>query len=206
MFSLQLLKMHKILQSCEYTSEGEKISEKEVLQKTYKILSEVKEYQGKAYLIGNGGSAGIASHFSIDLLNIVKISSFTFFDSNQMTCIANDYGYEKVFSLPLANAIGEKDLLIAISSSGASRNILEGVVTAKKKGAKVITYSGFFSNNPLRELGDINYWVDSSEYGVVETLHFFLLHTLIDFWHLYGDNDRKLAYARENQELSADSK
>lgn len=185
MFNEQLLKLSKVQQLSKYYLMQKCVSEQQVFSEVLDALYRVKNIQGKVYLIGNGGSAGIASHFSIDILNVLKIPSFTFYDSSQLTCLANDYGYEKIFSTPLSIALKEGDLLIAISSSGNSSNILEGVKTAKSLGTKIITFSGFSEENPLKKLGDINFWANSKEYGIVETIHFFWLHTIIDSWLKY---------------------
>ncbi len=99
----------------------------------HQCLVKIKNAKSKVYVIGNGGSAGIASHFSVDLINALKIPSLTLYDSNVMTCISNDYGYDQVFSHPLCLYLQPTDLLVAISSSGSSQNILNAAKVAKKK-------------------------------------------------------------------------
>src|SRR6185503_15029703 len=100
---------------------------------------------------------------------------------NLLTAIGNDCGYDQVFSLPLKKLMRPNDLLIAISSSGQSPSILNGATIAREKEAHVITFSGFKEDNPLRQMGDLNFWLDRVDYGLVETGHFFLLHTLVDY-------------------------
>jgi len=143
-------------------------------------LSEVYSSPSHVYVIGNGGSAGIASHMAIDLLNMAKIKAHTLYDLSSVTCIANDYGYENVFSKPLDIFLNEGDVLIAISSSGTSSNILNAVNEAQKKGVYILTLSGFSSDNPLRKFGMQNIWLDSHDYGVVEIGHAFILHNIAD--------------------------
>ena len=162
----------------------------EALQRARELLLRTKERQGIVYVVGNGGSAGIASHFCIDLLNTLAIPASTLVDSSVMTCMANDYGYEHVFDIPLRTLLKPADLLVAISSSGQSPNILNAVQTAIEKDSDVITFSGFAENNPLRTLGALNFWLSSRDYGLVEMGHFFLLHTLVDCW--------SLVYARQD--------
>ncbi len=180
MFSKQSFLLQKLIGSSVYSNKERELSEEEAFLATYVLLQKVKKEKGRAYFLGNGGSAAIASHFSVDWLNKLSIPSFTFYEISQITAIANDFGYEKVFSFPLEKCLQKQDLVIAISSSGESKNILQGVLAAQKKGANILTLSGFSEENPLRFLGDINYWVPSKEYGLVESAHFILLHTLVD--------------------------
>jgi D-sedoheptulose 7-phosphate isomerase len=182
MFQMRLEHLQEVLHQCSYETAGEKIHANKALRLVHSLLLSVKKNKGIAYVIGNGGSAGIASHFAVDLINALKIASNTLYDSNLMTCIGNDYGYDQIFSSPLKILLQPADLLVAISSSGASKNILNAVEVAKEKQVKVITLSGFLPNNPLRSLGDLNFWLDRRDYGLVEMGHFFLLHTIIDAW------------------------
>lgn len=139
--------------------------------------------KGIVYVIGNGGSAGIASHFCADLLRTLNISASTLFDSSVMTCFSNDYGYDCVFEKQLNISLKKQDLLVVISSSGESENILKAVKVANQKNTRVITLSGFSKNNHLRSKGELNFYLNSYDYGLVEMGHFFLLHTIIDTWN-----------------------
>lgn len=143
-------------------------------------LSIQREQKRSVYIIGNGGSAAVASHALIDFLNVAKLKVHVLHESSTITCMANDYGYENAFARVLETVLMENDLLIAISSSGQSQNICKAVLTAKNIGAKVITLSGFKATNPLRQLGDLNYWLNSTDYGFVEIGHQFILHNLSD--------------------------
>ncbi len=134
----------------------------------------------KIMIIGNGGSAAIATHMHNDLCNSVGIQAMTFNDSSQLTALANDHGYDQVFERPIDLWAKSGDLLIAISSSGKSENILKGVQAAKKKGCDVMTLSGFRSDNPLRQLGQVNFYIASQSYGEVEVSHISLTHYLTD--------------------------
>ena len=140
------------------------------------------EAQGKIIFIGNGGSAGIASHQAVDYWKNGKIRAIAFNDAALLTCVSNDYGYAHVFEKPLEMFAQSQDILFAISSSGRSENIVRGVRAAKKTGCQVITFSGFALDNPLRTLGDINFYVASQEYGPVEIAHLTLSHYLLDQW------------------------
>lgn len=134
----------------------------------------------KVIFIGNGGSAGIASHMAVDFWKNGGIKAVSFNDPSLLTCLANDYGYEFVFQKPI-NMFAEKgDVLFAISSSGRSKNILNGAAEAKKKGCSVITLSGFSKDNPLSKEGIINFYVPAPGYGYVEVLHQYICHFILD--------------------------
>ena len=140
----------------------------------------VKAKSGKVMVIGNGGSAAIASHMQNDLCQAAGIRAMVFTDASVLTARANDYGYESVYKQPAELWAEPDDLLVAISSSGQSENILQAVKAARSRGSRVITLSGFKDNNPLRSLGDINFYVASSDYGFVETAHSVITHFLTD--------------------------
>lgn len=135
-------------------------------------------FKGKILLIGNGGSAAVASHIANDLTKIgYRALSLT--DSAILTCLANDEGYIRIFDkwIKVHQEVG--DIVIAISSSGASVNILLGCARAKKLGP-LITFTGFDPDNPVREMGETNYWVPSHNYGVVEIVHLAILHGIVN--------------------------
>ena len=134
----------------------------------------------KIMFVGNGGSSGIASHLAIDFTKNGKLRSLAFNDAAALTCLGNDLGYEHVFAKQLEFHARPGDLLIAISSSGRSANILRAVSVARACDCKVVTYSGFTEDNDLRKTGDINFYVDSREYGFVEVSHVALCHAILD--------------------------
>ena len=156
------------------------LSIEEGLHNFYLTLSKLKDTSGCLYIIGNGGSAGVASHAATDFFNVAKIKTFTLHESSLLTCMTNDYGYENGFARMLDQVINKNDVLIAISSSGNSINIRNAADIAKKHQANIITLSGFSKDNPLRKMGDINIWLDSDDYGFVEIGHQFLLHNIAD--------------------------
>lgn len=165
----------------EITNQGsETLSHDDGYQAVIDLIMGVKQQGGIVYLVGNGGSSGIISHSSIDFINACKIAAHPLTDNSILTCLANDYGYENVFSKALEINFSAKDVLIAVSSSGSSQNILNAAATARSKGGKVITFSGFKPGNPLRTSGDYNFWIDSDNYGKVEIGHALLLHILTD--------------------------
>lgn len=136
---------------------------------------------GRVFIIGNGGSAAIASHMAEDYTKNGGIPMMAFNDAAMITCFANDLGYENIFKAAMEYYVAPYDLVIAISSSGKSPNILNGVQAAKDKRCDVITFSGFKPDNPLRKMGNLNFYVPDESYGNVEITHLSLLHAILDF-------------------------
>ena len=135
----------------------------------------------KAMLIGNGGSATLVSHMQNDLCASAGVRAMVFNEAPLLTALANDFGYPTAFRRLVELWADPADLLIAVSSSGKSDNILQAVQAAVDRGCQVITFSGFQPANPLRSLGDLNFYVSSNSYGFVETAHMSLMHALTDF-------------------------
>ena len=133
MFTHRFKELEAVVANCAYTSRQKAISESEALQSAIHLIHNASQSNGIVYVIGNGGSAGIASHFSNDLMKALKIPSQTLYDSNLLTCLANDLGYENIFRYPLHKLLRANDLLVAISSSGKSPNILNGVESSLQK-------------------------------------------------------------------------
>jgi len=163
-------------------SQSNEIPIENCTEQANRILTEIKNQKANLYLIGNGGSAAIASHAAIDFMNVAKISAHTLYDSAVLTCMANDYGYENSFSNIVSCTMTPNDMLIAISSSGKSKNIINATEIANQIGANIMTFSGFEQDNPLRLMGNINFWCNSSDYGMVEVAHQFILHNLSDLF------------------------
>ena len=153
----------------------------EVLLSISKKIKDVKDDNGKIIIVGNGGSAAIASHASIDFTKAAQIRSVTFNESSLLTCFSNDYGYDKWVAKALDFYADKQDMVILISSSGESKNIINGAIKAKKMGLPLVTLSGFSSNNNLRELGDVNLWIDSSQYNIIEIVHQTWILSIVDY-------------------------
>lgn len=155
------------------------------------ILSQVKT-NNKLIFIGNGGSAAIASHQAIDFWKNGGIRAVTFNDASLLTCISNDFGYKYVFEKPIEMFADHGDVLIAISSSGKSENILKGLKAARQKKCRIITLSGFSKRNTLRSLGDLNFYVPSNSYGFVEIIHLSICHCILDTIIRYKSSKKPL--------------
>ena len=151
------------------------------LQETKKILIETHKSKKKIMIFGNGGSAAIASHFSVDLTKNAKVRCMNFNESDLLTCFSNDFGYEKWVEKAVEFYGDEGDSLILISAGGNSPNMTNAAKQARKKKInKIITFTGNDKNNNLRKLGDINFWVDSKAYNHIENVHQILLLSLVD--------------------------
>jgi len=146
----------------------------------HKMLKSLENSDNKLIFIGNGGSAAIASHMAIDFWKNGRLPAISFNEGSLLTCIGNDYGFEYVFEKPVEMFAKEGDVMVAISSSGASKNILNATKTAKRKGVFVITLSGFSDKNPLLKCGDLNFYVPSNIYGIVEISHQVICHAILD--------------------------
>ena len=151
-----------------------------LLQKAVQKFKETYRKGRKLIFVGNGGSAAIASHVAVDLTKAGGVRAINFNEADLLTCFSNDYGYENWVEQALGFYADKGDLVILISSSGKSKNILLGAAKAQKMGLDVITFSGFKENNPLRKMGSLNFWVNSKSYNFVEMAHHVWLLAIVD--------------------------
>tara|TARA_B110000503_G_C7170223_1_gene423887 strand:+ start:3412 stop:3981 length:570 start_codon:yes stop_codon:yes gene_type:complete len=135
---------------------------------------------GKLIVIGNGGSASIASHFSVDITKNAGIKCINFNEPNLITCFSNDFGYEKWVEKSINFYADKNDIIILISSSGRSKNIINALKISKKMGLKTVTFTGHSATNPLRKKGNVNIWVQSKAYNYVENVHQIFLLSIVD--------------------------
>jgi len=153
-----------------------------LIDNSVSLINNCKNNNGKVYIVGNGGSSSIASHVSVDLAKVANVQSDTFNNSNVITCFANDYGYENWVSEAIKAYTQKNDMLILISSSGTSKNILNAAKYCKKNQIPLITLSGFSNKNPLRQLGDVNIHVNSDNYNYIEMSHHIILVAIVDIF------------------------
>lgn len=153
----------------------------ENLVKFSEILKNCQLQGKKAIIVGNGGSAAIASHFSVDLTKNAGVRCINFNESDLITCFANDYGFDNWIAKAVEFYGDPEDVFIGISSSGKSLDIINGCNAARSKNInKIITFSGFDERNPLNQQGDLNFWVDSKAYNFVENIHQIWLLAVVD--------------------------
>ena len=152
----------------------------EQLNDLFQAFGGARDKGGKVILVGNGGSAAIASHVAVDLTKAARVRAINFNEADLITCLGNDYGYENWMAKALEFYSDSGDIAVIISSSGQSQNVVTGAKAARELGLQVVTLSGFNASNPLRKLGDLNLWVNSETYNVVETTHQSWLLAVID--------------------------
>jgi D-sedoheptulose 7-phosphate isomerase len=171
----------QVLVSTQITNQQQQVCEVEVqIKQLQERLAQLKKGQKNLYIVGNGGSASVAAHAVTDFFNVAKIRATTLHESSLLTCMANDFGYENAVARMLGQLLNSGDMVIAISSSGNSLNMRNAATVASQSGAYVVTLTGFSADNPLRQLGHTNIWLDSGDYGFVEIGHQFILHNIAD--------------------------
>ena len=153
-----------------------------LIEQSVKLIQKSIHNKSKVYIVGNGGSASIASHVSVDFAKIARIPSATFNNSNLITCFANDYGYENWVVEAIKAYTNKNDLIILMSSSGTSKNIVNAAQYCKSNKIDLITLSGFNKDNPLSKLGNINFHIDSNKYNYIEMSHHIILLALVDIF------------------------
>lgn len=174
-------KLSELLLSTAVTGRQGRLLPLEVgIDKALGLILSVRSTSRKVMLIGNGGSAAIVSHMQNDLCKAVRVRAMVFNEAPLLTALTNDHGYGCVFERPLQLWADDGDLLLAVSSSGQSENILRAVRASVESRCQVITFSGFNTDNPLRQMGDVNFYVPSRSYGHVEVAHAALAHLLTD--------------------------
>jgi D-sedoheptulose 7-phosphate isomerase len=161
---------------------SKKIEEVEIslLDEAVKLIKETSDRKGKTIIVGNGGSAAMASHVTVDLTKNAGIRAINFNEADLLTCFANDFGYEEWVRNALKFYADKGDTVILISSSGSSKNIINGAEEAINMGLNLITITGFNPENKLRGMGKINFFVDSKSYNIVEMTHHVWLLAITD--------------------------
>lgn len=159
---------------------GVAISTESSFERLCELTDKIKKFNKKKIFVGNGASAAFANHMALDWSKNGGVASLSFADSAMLTAVGNDCGIEETFSNPLTwhGSIG--DILIAISSSGNSINIINAIKVANAKNMIVVSFTGLTPDNQIRQIGDLNFYVPAKTYGVVECAHQFLLHVWLD--------------------------
>lgn len=164
-----------------YNQAGEACSDyNEAMEWLVNVFFTVKREEKQVFFIGNGGSAAISSHMTADFMKNGGMKTYSLYDNSVTTCMGNDYGYEYIFSRPLEFLANEGDLLVAISSSGNSQNIVNAIEVAQKKKCRIITFSGFHRENRIGTMGMYNLHVPVCQYGMVESIHNLILQQIVD--------------------------
>ena len=152
-----------------------------LLEQCAQLILKMHLSKRKLLIVGNGGSAAMASHLSVDFLKTAGIRAMNFNEANLITCFSNDYGYERWVEKAFEMYADPGDLAVIISSSGCSPNLINAALKAREMQMNIITVTGFKADNTLRTLGDINLWVDSDSYNIVEMTHHVWLLAIVDY-------------------------
>ena len=151
-----------------------------MIEKLYQLILKIKKNNKKIIIVGNGGSAAIASHFSVDVTKNGGVRCINFNESDLLTCFANDYGYENWVKQALKFYCDNGDLVILISASGNSKNMINAAKYLKQRNNKLITFTGFNGKNLLSKYGHINLKVNSNKYNFIENTHQYWLLSIVD--------------------------
>lgn len=165
-------------------SSGREVAADQGFARWLELGEDLRRRRGTIYLVGNGASAAIASHFAADLAKNAHVHTQVFSDLSLITAISNDIGYDQVFALPLRRRGQPGDMLVAISSSGRSASVLAAVEVARGLALTVVTLSAMTPDNPLRTCGSLNAWIAAPSYGLAETGHAAILHRWMDMMEI----------------------
>tara|TARA_B100000989_G_scaffold191598_1_gene144347 strand:- start:47361 stop:47948 length:588 start_codon:yes stop_codon:yes gene_type:complete len=145
-------------------------------------IKNIKRNKGKIIIFGNGGSAATASHFSVDLTKNAKIRAINFNEADLITCLSNDYGHDNWVKKAIEFYIDKNDLVILISTSGNSKNVINAAKFLKKKNFSFFSLTGMKKNNLLNRItiSKNNMWVNNMSYNQIEIVHHLVLLLIID--------------------------
>ena len=151
------------------------------LQKIDLLYNKLKKNKkNKILIFGNGAGASIASHFANDLTNVAKIKTISFDNSAQITCLANDYGYENWVKKAIQYYANKNDIIIILSASGNSKNMINAAKFCRINKIKFFSITGFKRNNSLNKISPSHIWINSKSYNLVEATQLLILLSLVD--------------------------
>lgn len=150
------------------------------IQKLFNTLDIIKKKNKKVLIFGNGAGQSIADHFSVDITKNAKIKSLTFSGDNHLTCYANDYGYEKSIVKTIENYADKQDLVILISASGNSENMVKAAKFCNKKKINFFSITGFEKKSKLKKISKNNIFVNSKCFNIIEIVHLYILIQIVD--------------------------
>lgn len=180
-FSAWTTKLSELLENISYTDQNKKaLDSDEAYHRLKSLTLKARTHNRQIFLIGNGASSSMASHIAADLCKNGRLATRCFTDASLLSAIANDCGVEELFAEPLRRQANPGDILVCISSSGESPNIIQACKVAKEMGLTIVTLSAMKAENRLRTYGDINFYVPAENYGFAETAHAAILHYWVD--------------------------
>jgi len=169
------------------TGDGAALAPADGFERWVGLARDGHAHDQRIFFIGNGASAMMASHFAADACKNAGLNALAFNDASLLTAIGNDEAFEEIFSLPLSRLARAGDLVVAISSSGNSPNIVRALDTARSQRLRIVTLTGKRADNKARARGDLNFYVPADRYGWVECAHQLILHYWLDqYLNLHG--------------------
>lgn len=176
-----LLDLHRALQETRCKVKEEPVGLQEGMDAVATLLADLRSADGALWWVGNGGSAGLCAHLSQDALNKLGIRSMVLADAPLLTCMANDFGYPQIYERPLRTLARPGDMLIGVSSSGNSENILNCAKLAHERSMKLVTLSAFDPRNSLWQTpADVSFHLPTTLYGHAEVGHEALIHAVLE--------------------------
>ncbi|MGD9971483.1 MAG: SIS domain-containing protein [Desulfatirhabdiaceae bacterium] len=173
--------LKKCLNSVVVTrADGSKLDADQGLDHWCAMTADLMQANKTMYFAGNGASAMMASHMAADASKNGGFRALAFNDPALMTAVSNDVCYEQSFALPLKRFADPGDMLVTISSSGNSPNVVAALEAAGSLGLKTVTLSGMKEDNKSRQMGDLNFYVPGITYGMAECSHQAILHCWLD--------------------------
>jgi len=160
--------------------EGHELDSERGMTRWLDVTREVKHANATMYFVGNGASAMMSSHMAADASKNGGFRSQAFNDTALMTAVSNDIAYEECFASPLRRFADRGDILVTISSSGDSPNIIRSIEAGRELGLYIITLTGMKPGNRSRRMGDLNFYIPAVTYGQVEVSHQAILHFWLD--------------------------
>ncbi len=147
----------------------------------------MQQRDGQLFIVGNGGSAAMASHMVTDAIALAHLRANALNDPTMLTAAANDRSFEETFALQLEHMARPGDLVIAISQSGNSANIVRAVDASRAVGIPTVTLTARQPDNRCRAAGDLNFFVPLTRYGLAQSAHQIVLHYWFDqYMDLHG--------------------
>ncbi|MAO32304.1 MAG: phosphoheptose isomerase [Crocinitomicaceae bacterium] len=150
------------------------------IKKLFNLIKKIKLKNKKVLIFGNGAGQSIANHFSVDLTKNAKVRCLSFGEGNHLTCYSNDYGFEKWIVKTIEKYYDNGDLIILISASGRSKNIINAAKYCNKKKINFFSLSGFGKKTSLRLNSKNNIYVNSRSFNIIEIVHLYTLIQIVD--------------------------
>ena len=164
------------------TFRGREMTMDETMEKWIDETARVSKEGKKVFFIGNGASATMAEHLGFDAMQNGLLKTINFAETSYLTAVSNDFSYEEVFLLKLERMAEPGDMLVSISSSGNSPNIVRALEYAKERGMYTVALSGMSADNKSRELSDLSIYVPAETYGLTESVHSGIMHGWLDMY------------------------